>query len=72
MPCWTQALSSSFWQIHGESPVSLNFCIFYLFFVNGSQALYVYRILFKDVFISKSFNSPLASCSLINFNFLLS
>ena len=39
--CWKQALPNSFWQICLESPVSLNFWILSLFFVNGQQALYV-------------------------------
>ena len=62
----------------------LNFCILSLFFVNGPQALYVnpdclkcisgmYSMyLLKGVFIPKLLNNLLASCSLINFDFLLS
>ena len=41
MSCWRQALSSSFWGIYHESPVSLNLCTLSLFFVNDPQVLYV-------------------------------
>ena len=44
-----KVLLSSFWYMHPVSPISLNFCILYLFFINGPQALHHWLKTLVDV-----------------------
>ena len=49
MSCLKQAVSSSFRQIYRECPIFLNFCILYLFLLNGPRSRYVIPVCLKCI-----------------------